>query len=934
MRQFKIYIALFLFLVTAQCSLGQDLKLWYTKPAVKWTEALPIGNGRIGAMLFGGVGKDRIQFNEDTLWSDYPRDYNRKGAYKYLDTIRQLLFESKQREAEDLAGKEFMGLKSDAGKKEAWMNDVLSLKGVNGNLALESFDDNQWKIMTVPSWNGWEAEGFEGLDGAVWLRIRIEIPSSWIGKDLVLDLNRIRDYDRTYVNGKLVGSQDNTEPRKYIISKDLLHAGSNLIAVQVLNFNDKGGISGYKDTTRHIAIYPQGEERSMISLNGKWKYFVQNDNPPPVGEYEASYQPFGDLWLQFDSTKKIEDYKRSLDIQNALSTTSYTQDGIEYKREYFVSQPNQVLVVHLTASKKGALNFSASLSSPHKYSSVRQVDDHTLALSVQVKNGALKGESYLLVQAPGGKIVVNNGELSITNADEATLYLSAGTNYKNYKDVTGNPAAICKSALEGLAGKSYEQVKHAHIKEYQQYFNAFSISFGKSANEFLPTAERIEKFPSSNDPAFVALYIQYGRYLLISSSRPGTRPANLQGIWNDLLNPPWGSKYTTNINLEMNYWPAELLNMSPMAQPLFEMIKELSISGKETAKEYYNAPGWVLHHNTDLWRGTAPINASNHGIWVSGGAWLCHHLWEHYLFTYDTAFLRTTGYPIMKEAALFFNSYLVKDPVTGYLISGPSNSPEQGGLVMGPTMDHEIIRDLFKNVIESAKILNVDQQLQTTLQDKYSKIAPLKIGRYGQLQEWMKDVDDTANKHRHISHLWALYPGNEINWEDNPEFVKAARQSLIYRGDAATGWSLAWKINCWARFKEGDHAFRLIQMLLGPSNGGEGSYPNMFDAHPPFQIDGNFGGSAGIGELLVQSHTKYVDILPALPSSLPNGEVKGICARGAFVLNMKWVNGKLQHLSVISKAGVPLWLRYNGKVINMTTSKNMTYQFDGALNKL
>jgi alpha-L-fucosidase 2 len=399
------------------------------------------------------------------------------------------------------------------------------------------------------------------------------------------------------------------------------------------------------------------------------------------------------------------------------------------------------------------------------------------------------------------------------------------------------------------------------------------------------------------------------------------------------MNPPWGSKYTVNINTEMNYWPAELLNLSSMHEPLFDMLKEVSTTGKVTAKEYYNAPGWVLHHNTDLWRGTAAINASNHGIWVSGGAWLCHHLWEHYQFTQDLNFLKNKGYPIMKEAALFFNSFLIKDPVTGYLISTPSNSPEQGGLVAGPTMDHQIIRDLFKNVIAASELLNVDASLRKTLQEKYAQIAPNQIGRYGQLQEWMQDVDDSSNKHRHVSHLWGLYPGNEINWDETPALTKAARQSLIFRGDAATGWSLGWKINFWSRFKDGDHTFKMIQMLMSPAITGAGSYPNLFDAHPPFQIDGNFGGAAGIGELMVQSHTQYIDILPALPAALPNGEVKGICARGGFVLDMQWKDGKLVKLIVHSKTGNPLKIRYNGAVVTMKTIANGIYQFNNALKR-
>ncbi len=925
----KYFIGVIL-LLSVHVVLSQDLKLWYSKPAIKWTEALPLGNGRIGAMVFGGIEQDRIQFNEETLWTGEPRDYNRKGAYKYLDSIRQLLFAGKQKEAEVLAEKEFMGTKSSEGKKAAWLKSVLQFS----DPAAENFDDSKWKTMAVPSYDGWEVVGFDGLDGAVWLRTSFELPASWEGKDLQLDLNKIRDYDLTYVNGKQIGTQQNGEQRKYIIPTSLLHAGKNMIAVQVINFTDKGGIAGYKDTAKHIAVYPVEDEAAKLSLNGQWKYFIQNDEPPPVGAYQASYQPFGDLFLEFNNTAAATNYRRELDISNAIASTFYSLSGIDFKREYFISQPNQVMAVNLTASKKKSISFSAALSSPHKNFVVKKINSNTISLSVKVRNGVLRGESYLQIKATGGSISVVDNKIVIADADEATLYLTAGTNYKNYKDVSADPVKPCTDALRSIAARSYQQIKTAHIKEYQNYFNNYSINLGKTNIEDLPTDTRLENFASSNDPSFVALYQQYGRYLLISSSRPGTRPANLQGIWNDLLTPPWGSKYTTNINVEMNYWPAELLNLSAMHQPLFTMIDELSQTGKQTAKEHYNAPGWVLHHNTDIWRGTAPINAANHGIWVTGGAWLCQHLWEHYLFTQDKAFLKNKAYPLMKEAALFFNSFLIKDPVTGFLISTPSNSPEQGGLVAGPTMDHQIIRTLFKNVIAAGELLNVDASLRKTLKEKYKQIAPNKIGKYGQLQEWMQDVDDRTNKHRHISHLWGMYPGSEINQDENPAMINAAKQSLLYRGDAATGWSLGFKINCWARVKDGNHTFKMIQMLMSPVKGGAGSYPNLFDAHPPFQIDGNFGGAAGIGEMLLQSHTKFIDILPALPDALPDGEVKGICARGGFVIDMKWSDGKLVKLIVTSKAGMPLLLRYNRLVKNIETIKNGVYTFDATLNKL
>lgn len=928
-------IILTVYILSGYTMFSQDLKLWYNKPAVKWTEALPIGNGRIGAMLFGGVELDRIQFNEETIWTGGPRDYNRKGAWKYLDTIRQLLFNGKQKEAEALAGEEFMGLKSNDGERTGWLDKVKSLKGLPGNPAVEQYDDSEWEFMQVPTWDGWEQYGFDGLDGAVWLRTGFELPADWESKDLTLDLNRIRDMDFTYVNGKLVGTMNSDKPRLYTIPKEVLHPGVNVIAIQVINFDNKGGVYGYKDTTRHIGIYPVANEKAKLSLNGEWRYFIQDNDPPPVGEYQASYQPFGDLWLKFDHTE-ISNYRRELDISNAVAATSYTSGGVQFRREYFVSAPDQAVVTHLSSNAKGSLQFEAYLGTTHKNFSIKQVNANTVALQIQVRHGAIKAVSHLQLLIKGGKLTIADGKMKVTGADEATLYLTAGTNYKNYKDVSGDPLKPCVQALALLKGKTYEQVKAAHSKEYQGYFTTYSIQLGNaglSANESLPTDLRLEKFASNTDPSFVALYQQYGRYLLISSSRPGTRPANLQGIWNDLLLPPWGSKYTTNINAEMNYWPAELLNLSPMHEPLFGMISDLSQTGKVTAKEYYNAPGWVLHHNTDLWRGTAAINASNHGIWVTGGAWMTQHLWEHYLFTQDKIFLKNKAYPIMREAARFFASFLVKDPVTGFLISTPSNSPEQGGLVAGPTMDHQIIRDLFNNVIAASDILKVDHELKAELQNKYKRIAPNTIGKYRQLQEWMQDRDDTTNKHRHISHLWGMYPGNEINYDATPQLMQAAKQSLLYRGDAATGWSLGWKINCWARFKDGDHTYKMIQMLMSPAKGGAGSYPNLFDAHPPFQIDGNFGGAAGIGEMLVQSHTGFVDILPALPAALPDGSVKGICARGGFVLDFQWQGGKLVKLTVVSKAGTPLVLRYNDKVTKLNTIKNGIYRFNEALEK-
>ncbi|MBT2561271.1 glycoside hydrolase N-terminal domain-containing protein [Pedobacter sp. ISL-68] len=934
--RFKLLLSTSFLILTAHFgSFAQENNhtLWYNKVAEKWTDALPIGNGRLGAMIFSGAAVDHIQFNEETVWTGKPRDYNRKGAYQYLPEIRKLLFEGKQAAAEALAQEHFMGLQSTSGDRKIWVNEMKAGKGIQGNPALANFGDQLWKTIKVPAYEGWETVGLANLDGAVWFRTTFDVPENWAGKDLVLDLNRIRDQDFTYINGELVGNTDNTEPRKYTIPAKLIKKGKNVIAIQVLNYFDKGGLAGYKDTSKKIGIYPIGSSIEQgISLHKEWKYKIQDEDPPAVPQYQGSYQPFGDLNLYFKQTKSIvTNYKRSLDISTAVAKTTYTLNGVNYQREYFASQPNQVIVIHLTADKKASISFDAELSSAHRKSSVKALGNNVIALSVQVKDGAIKGESRLTALIKNGSVKVVNDKISINQADEVTLYLTGGTNFINAQDVSGNPAAANVKALNSLKGKPYTEIKQKHIKEYQSYYNTFSVDFGRSDNENLPTDERLAKFATANDPAFAALYMQYGRYLLISSSRPGTQPANLQGIWNDLLTPPWGSKYTTNINLEMNYWPTEILNLSALNEPLFNKIKGLAKTGAETAKAYYNANGWVLHHNTDLWNGTAPINASNHGIWVSGGGWLSDHLWEHYQFSKDRKFLESEAYPLMKQAALFYEDFLVKDPKTGWLISTPSNSPENGGLVAGPTMDHQIIRSLFTNCITAAETLNTDAEFRKSLTEKVKQLAPNQIGKYGQLQEWLTDVDDTASKHRHVSHLWGVYPGNDITWDSNEKMMQAAKQSLLYRGDDATGWSLAWKINFWARFKDGDHAMKLVKMLMKPANNGAGSYVNLFDAHPPFQIDGNFGGAAGIAEMVVQSHQGYLDILPALPTAIPNGEIKGLLARGGFELDLTWDKGILTSLTIKSKTGGNCKIRYKNNNATFETKAGESYKLNGDL---
>ncbi|MFL6576795.1 MAG: glycosyl hydrolase family 95 catalytic domain-containing protein, partial [Povalibacter sp.] len=636
---------------------------------------------------------------------------------------------------------------------------------------------------------------------------------------------------------------------------------------------------------------------------------------------QMSYQPIGDVLINMFGLENVADYVRELDLESAVTRTSFTSEQTRYVREVFASNPDQLIVVRLTSSRARRIHAAFALTSVQSAGVSIEGDDMVLTGTAPSEHG-VEGRTRFTVRMRvnqrGGERTIGEAGINVAGADEVVLSIAIATNYRRFDDLSADPLAITRAQIDAAA-KDYASLWTRHLDDYTKLFRRTSIDLTGSEAALTPTDQRIRESSSAIDPGLAALYFQYARYLLISSSRPGTQPANLQGIWNERPHPPWESKWTINVNTEMNYWLADVAGLGECIEPLLRMVKDISVTGAIAARDMYGAHGWVAHHNTDLWRAVTPIDGAQYSLWPMGGVWLLQNLWDHWEFTQDSAYLREI-FPLMKGAAEFFFDTLVEHPTDGSLVTVPSMSPENehpydAALCAGPAMDRQLLRDLFDHCAAAAELVGSDTGFRDRCNSFRSRLAPDRIGKAGQLQEWLDDWDMDAPelRHRHISHLYALHPSDQITIEDTPKLAAAARRSLEIRGDEATGWGLAWRINVWARLAQGDHAHSVLRMLLDAQR----TYPNMFDAHPPFQIDGNFGGAAGITEMLLQSHRGRIRLLPALPKAWPRGEITGIRARGGFILDLRWSEGTLERAIVASTAGEKRSILYRGQQLEV-----------------
>lgn len=741
----------------------QELKIWFNKPAATWNQAIPVGNGSLGAMIFGGPSLERLQLNEESVWTGSPRWDANPDALKNLPLVRKLLFEGKYAEAEKLAQ-----------------------NGIMGSFA-----------------------------------------------------------------------RDNA----------------------------------------------------------------------------SSYQTLGDLTLEFANPGTVSGYRRELDVSRAVASVSYTSDRTNFRREVFSSAPDKALVMRITADNPEAITFTARLSRPGNKALIK-TSGNIISMSEHVGNGnGVKMEARVKFLKEGGTISQGGDSIRIEKANSVLIFLTAASDYSE-----PDPASCSEERLEKVSSRSFAEIKDAHVTDYRSFFDRLSIDLGSSDGSYFPTDARIAAMQNGyDDTDLIELYYQFGRYLLISSSRPGSLPANLQGIWADGLNPPWSADYHININIQMNYWPAEITNLGELALPFADFIDAMRPNARRTAREVYGLKGITAHYTTDVWHYTEPLGAVVYGMWPMGIAWSCQNLWDHYLFGGDIGYLRNKAYPVMKESAEFCMDWLVTDPRTGYLVSGPSISPENrfripgsretASMVMGPTMDHMIIRDLFQNTIQASLILDADKAFRRKIEKTLEKLTPIRTGSDGRILEWSEELEENEPGHRHISHLYGLHPGNQITQQKQPELLEAARKTIEYRlahGGGHTGWSRAWIINFFARLKDGEKACENVYALITKS-----TLDNLFDNHPPFQIDGNFGGTAGITEMLIQSHAGEVELLPALPEKWGTGHILGAMARGGFEADIEWENSQLETAKITSRLGNPLKLSYKGKVFMLeATEKGKSYRFN------